>query len=82
MFTYSPVDINTGKLKVAGGVPHFVSGTSITLNAFNTTDYVFGVQAVDNGNATSAFQNVLSTEVLKIEISSDLKISTLKIKLY
>jgi hypothetical protein len=81
VFTYSPVDINTGKLKVAGGVPHFVSGTSITLNAFNTTDYEFGVQAVDNGNATSAFQNVLSTEVLKIEISSDLKISTLKNKI-
>ena len=57
VYTYFPVDITNGWLKTSGVRP-FISGTSITLKGLNAMDYIFGVQAIDNGNMGSAFTTV------------------------
>lgn len=75
VFTYYPVDIANGKLKAMGGIRPFISGTSITLQGVNTTDYEFGVQAVDNGFHTSAFQMV-ATGLADNELSKEVMITS------
>lgn len=60
-YSYVPAHINTGKLKVGGGVLSFISSNSIELN-LPKGDYTFGVQAVDQANATSAFTTITSAQ--------------------
>ncbi len=54
IFSFVPADINTGKLKIGGGVISFIATNSIELN-LPEGDYTFGVQAVDQANVTSPF---------------------------
>ncbi len=60
-YSYVPAHINTGKLKVGGGVLSFISSNSIELN-LPKGDYTFGVQAVDQANVTSAFTTITSAQ--------------------
>lgn len=53
VYSYVPADATTGMLKVAG-MRSFIMGNSIKLY-LPAGDYTFGVQAVDNSNATSLF---------------------------
>jgi len=68
-YAYVPAHINTGKLKVGGGVLSFIASNSIELN-LPKGDYTFGVQAVDQANATSAFTVTSSTGAGVDEVSA------------
>ncbi|MCL2649742.1 MAG: FG-GAP-like repeat-containing protein [Candidatus Azobacteroides sp.] len=54
IFSYVPVNIWTGKIKVAGMRPYIMTN-SITLNLPEGEEYGFGVQAVDQTFTGSAF---------------------------
>jgi hypothetical protein len=60
LYTFFPVDIETGFLK-ANGVRPLIQSTSIVLKGFNGYDYNFGVQAVDNQNAGGPFAEYIPT---------------------
>ncbi|HQB28368.1 MAG TPA: T9SS type A sorting domain-containing protein [Paludibacter sp.] len=68
-YAYVPAHINTGKLKVGGGVLSFIASNSIELN-LPKGDYTFGVQAVDQANATSAFTVISVTGTGVDEVST------------
>lgn len=68
-YSYVPAHINTGKLKVGGGVLSFITSNSIELN-LPKGDYTFGVQAVDQANATSAFTVISVTGTGVDEVST------------
>ncbi len=59
-YTWFPADIETGMLKANGERP-LVNGNSITVKGFNTADYIFGVQAIDNAKLASAFSTATIT---------------------
>ena len=54
VYVYAPVDIATGKLKIGGEIVPLIHGTSFDWN-LPEADYEFGVQAVDQADATSSF---------------------------
>lgn len=54
-FFLAPADLKTGKLRVGGSaIPTLLTGTSYEFKIAKG-DYIFGVQAVDQSNAVSAF---------------------------
>jgi hypothetical protein len=65
VFTYFPVDIKTGFL-TSSGVRPLISGTSITIKGISTTDYTFGVQAIDNANLGGPFATATVTTVTQL----------------
>ena len=73
-YTYTPADIATGLLKWTGK-PHFISGTTITMKGFNTSDFNFGVQAVDNGWVTSPFTSI-NSNTLNPNDNSNIKVTS------
>lgn len=69
IFSFVPADINTGKLKIGGGVISFISTNSIELN-LPEGDYTFGVQAVDQANVTGPFTSVNSKNTYVNQVST------------
>ncbi len=72
IFSFVPADINTGKLKIGGGVISFFATNSIELN-LPKGNYTFGVQAVDQANVASPFTSISSdkTDVNQISALKD-----------
>lgn len=57
IYTYAPVDIETGRLKTGGGIVPLISGNSFEW-ILPDGNYTFGVQAVDQSDFTSDFNVV------------------------
>jgi hypothetical protein len=54
IFAYAPVDVTTGKLKIGGDIVPLIHQTSFEWN-LPEGNYTFGVQTVDQSDATSLF---------------------------
>ena len=54
IYTYAPVDITTGRLKIGGEIVPLIHGTSYKMT-LPVGEYTIGVQAVDQADATSTF---------------------------
>ena len=57
IYVYAPVDIATGRLKIGGQIVPLIHGTSFEWN-LPEADYEFGVQAIDQADAASAFTTI------------------------
>ena len=60
VYAYAPVNLVSGKLKIGGGIIPLISKNSFELNIAEG-NYTFGVQAVDQANATSTFATNVAT---------------------
>ena len=66
IMTVAPANIETGYLKFTNH-GSFLNGTSYTFKGIDAADYVFGVQAINNGNVASAFTACAANPLTGVE---------------